>query len=679
VVNPILDKFTAHATDAVNYALYIHKDSASEEVQGLPLYVYTHGFSRGGTQAEIDQKASMKSANGSVALMKRMEQDPVKYASHILNISYSGGNAPQVSAIKAIIDELVASGLVDPNRIYVAGFSMGGGVTTNLINTYPGFFAAAAPMGIAAGWPTAEENKDMGFWIFVNQYDTRVGAANLDNFVNDIKNLTNARASRFPSNEALTWPYNQYDQPDQRPDPTKNPPLLDYIAHEVEAAVLYNQITMYNPHTEETWSIAPIFQSPNLPEWNHDYTDVFDWMFLQSKLGELPKAPRDLTATAGDGRVTLKWTTPANASVTAIKGYKVWYGEETPVTVDASTNEYTFTGLTNGQEYTFKVVAFNESGESVPVNVKATPRSTYTPPYTPPSSGGTAPGGTDTDTDATSPEPSYTVNTPEDQPAVTDEDGNTTLPGGGEIVTEDGITLHVPAGTTIDKNGKVTVGSGGATVSLDNGFSFNIREGSEIVIDEDSALGFNIVSSHPFRDVNDNSWYSDYVNTAYTFDLFNGTSSTTFSPGISMTRSMFVQVLANLENIDASDYTNSSFSDVADGQWYTAAVAWAADNGIVNGISADLFAPDAPVTREQMLVILYNYMKYKGYTIPQGQAPAFADESKISPWALEAVKALQGIGIVNGKGNNIFDPQGIASRSEVAAVFVRLIEYLAKQ
>src|SRR5690606_39028089 len=95
VVNPILDKFTAHTSESgVNYALYLHKDEADEEVEGLPLYVYTHGFSRGGTQAHIDQKASMKSANGSVALMKRMENNPDKYASHILNISYSDGNAP---------------------------------------------------------------------------------------------------------------------------------------------------------------------------------------------------------------------------------------------------------------------------------------------------------------------------------------------------------------------------------------------------------------------------------------------------------------------------------------------------------------------------------------------------------------------------------------------------------
>src|SRR5690606_27660154 len=206
-----------------------------------------------------------------------------------------------------------ASGLVDPNRIYVSGFSMGGGVTTNLINTYPGFFAAAAPLGISSGWPTAEENRDLAYWLFVNTYDT--GAANVDNMLNDIDKLNNARASRFDSNEALTWPYNQYDQPSQRPNMENDPPLVRYIAHEVEAAVLHNQITMWNPFTEETWSIAPIIQSPNLPAWNNDYSDVYDWMFRQSKLGELPdvpSVPSNLTATAGDRQVTLNWAAPAN-------------------------------------------------------------------------------------------------------------------------------------------------------------------------------------------------------------------------------------------------------------------------------------------------------------------------------------------------------------------------------
>src|SRR5690606_4253169 len=131
------------------------------------------------------------------------------------------------------------------------------------------------------------------------------------------------RASRFDSNEALTWPYNQYDQPSQRPDPESEPPMQDNIAHEVEAAVLYNRITMENPFTGKAWSIAPTAQSPNLPDWNDDYEDVFDWMYSQ-RIPGVPDVPGNLTATAGDGTVTLKWTAPSDDGGEAILGYKVW-------------------------------------------------------------------------------------------------------------------------------------------------------------------------------------------------------------------------------------------------------------------------------------------------------------------------------------------------------------------
>ncbi|PWV88463.1 putative peptidase [Paenibacillus cellulosilyticus] len=281
VVNPILDKFTTPTGNSVNRALYLHKDDNGNVVQRLPLYVYTHGMSRGGTNAETDPKAAMKSANGSVALMKKMEENPQKYASHILNISYNGVSTPSTANVKKVIDDLVASGAVDPNRIYVAGFSWGGLYTNSLVNDNPGFFAAAAPMSPVNGSPNASTNvahTELAYWMFINANNVGIYQTNLANFINtNMPKMTNARASRFESNEALTWPYNQFAQPSQRPNPANNPVLPDYIAHEVEAAVLYNQITM------GTWSIAPTAQSSNLPAWNNDYTDVFDWMFAQRK------------------------------------------------------------------------------------------------------------------------------------------------------------------------------------------------------------------------------------------------------------------------------------------------------------------------------------------------------------------------------------------------------------
>lgn len=682
VVNPILDKFTTHTHGSLNYALYIHKNEEGKEIQGLPLFIYIHGMSRGGTQAEIDQKASMKSANGSVALMKKMEENPDKYASHILNISYNGVSTPKADDVKAVIDEWIADGLVNPDRIYVAGFSWGGAYTNTLINTYPGFFAAAATLSPVFGSPEARTNeahRDLAYWMFINAHNVGIYQMTLNNFINNnMPFMTNARATRFESNEALTWPYNQYDQPSQRPDPASSPPMLDYIAHEVEAAVLYNKITMDNPFTGKIWSIAPTAQSPDLPPWNNDYTDIFDWMFSQRRPG-VPDAPGSFTATAGDGKVTLKWTAPANDGGKPILGYKVWYNDGTPVPLDASTHEYTFTGLTNGVGYTFKVVAFNEKGESAAASVKATPKRPSAPVVIIPPDNRNDGATEEEDTDeAVSSQPDYTLKTPEGKPAATDQDGNMILPGGGEIVTKDGTRIQVPAGTTIDPGGKIVIGSGGAAVIFENGFSLSIRGGAALVIDEDAALGFTVAISNPFRDVSDNAWFFNHVVSAYTFGLFDGTSSATFSLGSRMTRAMFVQVLANLENIDPSGYGMTRFRDVADGQWYAAAVGWAAENGIVSGVSEDRFDPDAPITREQMMVLLYNYMKYKGYEIPRSQASSFADESEIGPWALEAVRALHGMGMATGKGNNRFDPKGTASRAETAAVFVRLIEYQAR-
>ncbi|WFR65676.1 S-layer homology domain-containing protein [Paenibacillus amylolyticus] len=559
--------------------------------------------------------------------------------------------------------------------------------------------------------------------------------------------MINARASRFESNELLTWPYNQFDQPNLRPNPANTPVLADYIAHEVEAAVLYNQITM------GTWSIAPTAQSTNLPAWNNDYTDVFDWMFAQRK-PVVPGAPSDFKATAGDGQITLSWTAPADDGGSAILGYKVWYGNVTPIALDVAETKYTFNNLTNGQSYSFKIVAVNAKGDGAEISATAIPTKTTTP--TVPGSGGTTGNNgntsnsgnthntnntnTGTDPGTGTSKSTYTVNTPKDTPAITDQNGNTTLPGGGEIATKDGSKIKVPEGTTIDSYGKVTipadksaevtipggnsivnisggstiasdgtitiggkdahvnlpngnqvyihggskirssgavvVGLSGARVSLDNGLSLNIREGTELSFDDATPLGFLVISGNPFRDTNMDDWFYNDANSAYTYDLFNGTTSTTFEPGTAMTRAMFVQVLANLENVNLSDYTSSRFSDVKDGQWYTAAAEWAAEKGIVNGTNADLFDPNSPMTREQMLVILYNYMNYKGYEIPESHSKPFTDQSEISSWALEAVQALQGNGIVLGKPGNFFAPKATASRAEVATIFVRFVEYL---
>jgi len=157
--------------------------------------------------------------------------------------------------------------------------------------------------------------------------------------------------------------------------------------------------------------------------------------------------------------------------------------------------------------------------------------------------------------------------------------------------------------------------------------------------------------------------------------LFSATSDTNFSPNIAMTRGMFVTALGRLANAEVSDYKKSSFADVNSGAYYIGYIEWASGNGIVNGTGNGNFVPDQPITREQMTVIMGNYAEVIGLSLPKvhGQN-TFADSTKISDYAHDAVKQMQVEGVISGKNGNLFDPQGIATRAETSAVLRRLVE-----
>lgn len=176
-----------------------------------------------------------------------------------------------------------------------------------------------------------------------------------------------------------------------------------------------------------------------------------------------------------------------------------------------------------------------------------------------------------------------------------------------------------------------------------------------------------------FKDVSANAWYKQYVDYSVANGIFSGTSENTFSPNKNMTRAQFVQVLANLEKVDTSNGNiNSGFTDVPKGKWYTAAVTWAVENGIVNGVGAGKFDPNANVTREQMCVMLVNYAKFKGITLKAVEAKEnFTDNSKISSWAKDAVYTCQQADIVNGKGTGVFDPKSTGTRAEACVIFTK--------
>ena len=170
-------------------------------------------------------------------------------------------------------------------------------------------------------------------------------------------------------------------------------------------------------------------------------------------------------------------------------------------------------------------------------------------------------------------------------------------------------------------------------------------------------------------------WAADNIIFVASRGLLAGTGNNQFSPNTGMTRGMFVTALGRLAGIDPESYKTRTFTDVKADAYYAPYVNWAAEKGIVSGTSATTFSPDINITREQMAVIMANYAKKMGYDLPVAhEAVTFADNAQISSWAAKEVKAMQQAGIMAGKGSNRFDPKGTATRAEVATVLRRFVE-----
>ena len=177
-----------------------------------------------------------------------------------------------------------------------------------------------------------------------------------------------------------------------------------------------------------------------------------------------------------------------------------------------------------------------------------------------------------------------------------------------------------------------------------------------------------------FTDIQ-NHWAADNILFVASRGLLSGTSDTTFSPNTGMTRGMFVTALGRLTGINPDSYKTGKFTDVKADAYYAPYVNWAVQNGIVEGVTATTFAPDTNINREQMAVIMANYAKKLGYTVPKTlEAVTFVDNASISSWAKDAVRATQQAGILAGKTGNRFDPRGTATRAEVATVLRWFVE-----
>ena len=181
----------------------------------------------------------------------------------------------------------------------------------------------------------------------------------------------------------------------------------------------------------------------------------------------------------------------------------------------------------------------------------------------------------------------------------------------------------------------------------------------------------------PFTDVTSGDWFYDAVAYVYDKGMMEGTTDTTFAPTMNLTRSMIAQVLYNLEERPEAPGA-AGFTDVAAGAWYADAVNWAAARGIVKGYDTGAFGPEDSVTREQLAAILYRYAQAKGYDTTQGGMAVreFSDSASISDWAQTAMSWAVNAQVLSGKGNGVLDPQGTATRAEVAQMLMNFGEHV---
>ena len=181
---------------------------------------------------------------------------------------------------------------------------------------------------------------------------------------------------------------------------------------------------------------------------------------------------------------------------------------------------------------------------------------------------------------------------------------------------------------------------------------------------------------NPFTDVKKSDWFYTNVEYAVKNKLMNGTTATTFAPNEPLTRGMLVAILYRAEGEPAVN-KSIPFSDVDTNAYYANAVIWAQQNGIVNGVTENEFAPNSNITREQIAAIMFRYAKYKGYDVSVGESTnilSYTDAESISEYAITAMQYAVGSGLMKGKTEASINPQDNATRAEIAAILQRFIE-----
>ena len=271
----------------------------------------------------------------------------------------------------------------------------------------------------------------------------------------------------------------------------------------------------------------------------------------------------------------------------------------------------------------------------------------------------------------------WSDNTPYYTITVKDADNGTVTCYAKSAAKGADVTLNVKAdvGYQLDKL-TVTDASGNVIdVEKVNNTTYTfVMPGSKVTVEAVFAPTTVVEPSGlPFTDVSTSDWFYGAVKFVYENGLMDGVGNNLFAPNATLNRAMAVTILYRLEGSPAVT-TDAGFNDVAAGTWYTDAVNWAAANNIVNGVEGNNFDPTGSLTREQMATVLYRYAQYKGADVSaSGDIGGFVDSANVSSWAADAVKWAVGSGLVNGVEGNALAPQGTSTRAQAATVLMRFV------
>lgn len=188
----------------------------------------------------------------------------------------------------------------------------------------------------------------------------------------------------------------------------------------------------------------------------------------------------------------------------------------------------------------------------------------------------------------------------------------------------------------------------------------------------------NNIDMTTFDDVSNDRWSAEYIYNLYNLGIVNGISNDIFSPETNITRAEFVKMLANIAGTNLNKLNiSTNFTDVESDSWYEDYIVWAVYNGIASGTSDTTFSPDENITREQIATMIYRFVEYKGIELPKIETVInFVDENTFSPWAVDAISAVQSAGIINALDDDYFAPTYYTTREQACKMLFLLLEII---